>query len=138
MTTELKNQQSTLDIRGDSYTLAVDIFREMAPGFPTPGPAENISQEIIPDHSSKLPDGWHDTAKHGPVFVTPAGKSWGVKIIGNKFENVIVETSTADFIGKSIVEKRKEAVRKAARRQVTRGQRTASPILTAGEAEDVN
>jgi hypothetical protein len=133
MTTELKNQQSTLGIRGDSYTLAVDIFREMATG-----PAENISQEIIPDHSSKLPDGWHDTAKHGPVFVTPAGKSWGVKIIGNKFENVIVETSTADFIGKSIVEKRKEAVRKAARRQVTRGQRTASPILTAGEAEDVN
>ena len=48
------NQQSTLyGITGDSHTFADDIFRKMAPGLPTPGPAY-ISHEIPLDHSSKL------------------------------------------------------------------------------------
>ena len=53
MVIEIEEQQLSLaGITGDSHTPVVDIFRKMAPGFPTPGPAD-ISYDIIPADGSK-------------------------------------------------------------------------------------
>ena len=79
----------------------------------------------------ELPEGWHSTERYGDIFVSPSGRAWGVKIIGTKFENVVVDVRAADFIGQSVIERRKEAVRKSVRRQSVQGQRTKPPILTA-------
>ena len=91
-----------------------------------------------PAPRGKLSEGWHDTEKYGPIFVSPSGKAWGVQIIGTKLENVIVDVSVRDFIGPSAIEKRKESARKAARRQSTQGQRTKPPILTVGAVSKAN
>ena len=52
MTTELENKLSFLGITG-GHTPVVDIFRKMAPGYPTPGPAE-FSQTPITSTSANL------------------------------------------------------------------------------------
>jgi len=77
-----------------------------------------------------LPEGWHESEKYGPVYVSPGGKAWTVQIIRDRLENVIVDVSVNDFIGKSAIELRKDAVRKAARRTMTKVSRTTPPILT--------
>jgi len=77
-----------------------------------------------------LPEGWHESEKYGPVYVSPSGKAWTVQIIRDRLENVIVDVSVNDFIGKSAIELRKDAVRKAARRTMTKVSRTTPPILT--------
>ena len=101
-------------------------------------PAVGISQmsagavpPTAPAPAGKLPEGWHSTERYGDIFVSPSGRAWGVKIIGTKFENVVVDVRAADFIGQSVIERRKEAVRKSVRRQSVQGQRTKPPILTA-------
>ena len=85
MTLILKTKQLSFGITGGN-TPAIDILRKMAPGFPTPGPAENMFCDInshiaagrktnplspavslprtgvvspaTPSDGSKLPDGW--------------------------------------------------------------------------------
>ena len=52
MTIELENKLSFLGITG-GHTPVVDIFRKMAPGYPTPGPAE-FSQTPITSTSANL------------------------------------------------------------------------------------
>ena len=89
--------------------------------------------DFSPAPAPKLPEGWHRTAKFGDIFVSPSGRAWGVKIIGTKFQNVVVDVRAADFIGQSVIERRKEAVRKSVRRQSVQGQRTNPPILRHSE-----
>ena len=115
MVIEIK-KQLTLGISGSS---AVSISQMSAGADPPTAPAP------------KLPEGWYRTAKFGDIFVSPSGRAWGVKIIGNKFENVVVDVRAADFIGQSVLERRKEAVRKSVRRARIGVSRTTPPILTA-------
>jgi len=121
MTISENTQLSLLGISGSS-TQPADINSAIAAPVSSPGAAP------------RLPEGWRDTTKHGPVFVSPSGKAWAVKLIGNKLENVIVDVSPRDFVGQSAIEKRKEAVRKSARRAMTRVSRTTPPILAAHAA----
>ena len=83
-----------------------------------------------PANGGRLPEGWHDTEKYGPVFVSPSGTAWGVKIIGTRLENVVVNVSPRDFIGKTAIEKRKQAIVKQTRRAKSKVSRTTPPILT--------
>ena len=53
MTTEIKEQQLSLNGITGGHTPVVDIFRKMAPGYPTPGPAE-FSQTPITSTSANL------------------------------------------------------------------------------------
>jgi len=114
--------------------ISQEIFSNIAAGGrrnpPLPAVSPRQAERVSPAPlalDSKLPDGWHDTLKHGPVFVN-AGKAWAIKFIGNKLKNMMVDISANDFIGKSVIEKRKESVRKAARRQSTRVSRTERPL----------
>lgn len=84
----------------------------------------------VPANRGGLPEGWHDTEKYGPVFVSPGGIAWAVQLIGSKFENIAVNVSVRDFIGQSAIEKRKEAIAKQTRRARIRVSRTTLPILT--------
>ena len=58
---------------------------------------------------NEISEGWHLTEKYGDVFVSPSGKVWSVKQIGDKLENVIVEISAEDLIQKPSAERMKHA-----------------------------
>jgi hypothetical protein len=73
---------------------AVDIFREMAPGYPTPESADHFLRNNIPDHGSKLPDGWS-----GQTFIH-FGKKYVVAtspLVTSQNNNFIKELRTYRF-----------------------------------------
>ena len=91
-----------------------------------------------PAPMGKLLEGWHDTTKHGPVFVTPGGIAWAVQLVGSKFENIAVKLSKEDIVQKPSAERIKNARRLAIWRK-SRVTVTKSPILTVsvdGKAND--
>ena len=76
MTTELENKLSFLGITG-GHTPVVDIFRKMAPGYPTPGPAE-FSQTPIPSTSASLATDNNNVGRKQPkrsFYTFPSVKS---------------------------------------------------------------
>ena len=89
MTIEIKKQQLSLNGITGAFP-AVGISQMSAGAVPPTAPAP----------AGKLPEGWHSTERYGDIFVSPSGRAWGVKIIGTKFENVVVDVRAADFIGK--------------------------------------
>jgi len=117
MTIEINKLSS--GITGASFP-AVDIPPMSAGAVPPTAPAP----------AGHLPEGWHDTEKYGSVFVSPGGIAWAVQLVGSKFENIAVDVSVRDFIGQSVIERRKEAVRKSVRRARIGVSRTTPPILT--------
>ena len=88
---------------------------------------------IIEPHTSKtskLTEGWVNTEKYGPVFVSPGGIAWAVQRNGNRLDNIAVKLTKVDVVGKSAIEKRQDAIKKAVRRQSIRVSRTQTAILT--------
>jgi hypothetical protein len=66
--------------------------------------------------TSKLPEGWHFTEKHGYVFVSPGGSAWVVERQGNKLESVSGSLTKDDLMGKTAIEKRQVSIRNQGRR----------------------
>jgi hypothetical protein len=129
MNNDFQNTQLSLTGITGEHTLAADIFSSNpAAGLFTPPPTKG----------QQLPEGWHDTEKYGPVYVTPGGIAWAVQLVGNKFENVSVQLSKDDIIGKTSAEKVKDARRKQVERAKTKAGRTTPSILTASVVEGVN
>ena len=79
---------------------------------------------------SNLPDGWHRTEKFGDVFINN-GKAWGVKIIGDRMENIIVDITEKDILGNDHAFLRKDALRKQAEYARTKVLRRKAPQQTA-------
>jgi hypothetical protein len=118
MTTTLANKQFLNGINASS-----------SPGL-VYTPSSKAAPDFSPGAAHKLPEGWHNTEKYGEVFVSPGGIAWVVQLVGSKLESVAVQLSPSDIIGKGAVEKRKDAIQKAVRRQSIRVLRTKPPILT--------
>ena len=75
-------------------------------------------EEALSKQTSKLPEGWHFTERYGHVFVSPGGIAWVVQRKGNKLESVSGSLTKDDIIGKTLTEKRQDAVRKTVRRKI--------------------
>ena len=90
------------------------------------------------ENDTKLPEGWHNTEKHGDVFISLGGIGWVVQRIGGKLESVAVKISKDEIIGKTAIEKRTDAIRRKTRRTKSKVSRTKAPNLTLCAAEVVN
>ena len=88
---------------------------------------------IVPHTSkaSKLPEGWINTEKYGPVFVSPGGISWSIHRSGTRLDNIAIKLSTGDVIEKSAEAKLKHA-RAVAQWRKSKVAITKAAILTAG------
>jgi hypothetical protein len=114
----LENQLPLIGITGESVLPAADIDSPFVKAAPVSSPGA----------APKLPEGWHDTEKYGPVFVSPSGTAWAVQLVGDKFKNVIVDVSPRDFIGQSAIEKRTNAIKRQVRRAKSKVSRTTPPL----------
>jgi len=148
MTQALEIKQLSLGITGEPIATDIEVSFCTAGAIPTV-PVNGISGSVLPVNifpakagggslpspapANRLPEGWVNTSQ-GDVYISPGGAAWVVERRGDALVSVPVKLSKTDIIGQNAVEKRKEAVRKAARRQSTHGQRTTSPILTAQAA----
>ena len=81
--------------------------------------------------ASKPPDGWINTEKYGPVFVSPGGISWSIHRSGTRLDNIAIKLSTGDVIEKSAEAKLKHA-RAVAQWRKSKVAITKAAILTAG------
>ena len=86
-------------------------------------------------NDAKLPEGWHNTEKHGDVFISLGGIGWVVQRIGGKLESVAVKISKDEIIGKTAIEKRTDVIRRQTKSKVSQ---TKAPNLTLCAAEVVN
>jgi len=122
MTTEVKDYQLNFLNTADPSIGNIPLLSGTAVA-----PSRDSNPVQLLENSTKaekinLPNGWHRTEKYGDVFVN-AGKAWGVKIIGDRLENIIVDISEKDFLGNDHAFLRKDALRKQAeyaRDKVTR------------------
>ena len=81
--------------------------------------------------ASKPPEGWINTEKYGPVFVSPGGISWSIQRSGTRLDNIAIKLSTGDVIEKSAEAKLKHA-RAVAQWRKSKVAITKAAILTAG------
>ena len=86
-------------------------------------------------NDTKLPEGWHNTEKHGDVFTSPGGIGWVVQRAGGKLGSVAGKISKDEIIGKTSIEKRMDAIRRQTKSKVPR---TKAPNLTPSAAEVAN
>ena len=70
-----ENKQLSLGISGSFPAVDIDSFCRAGAVLPA-----------APANGGRLPEGWHDTEKYGPVFVSLGGVAWAVQLVGDKFE----------------------------------------------------
>jgi hypothetical protein len=83
---------------------------------------------------SKLPEGWHNTSRHGEVYVSPGGTAWVVRQVGNGLKSVSVHVTPADIVKTPSVERVKHATAARKRYQVRVSARKA-PNFGTGNGE---
>jgi len=78
---------------------------------------------------TKLPEGWHFTAKYEEVFISHGGIAYTVQLINYQLKSIPVRTSSSDIIQTKAIDKVKQAQRIRQYRK-SKVSTTSSPIYT--------
>ena len=120
MTTLENKQLSLIGINGYSVP---QKFGEPKSAQPDDIHTPTAGTDRTPVPAPKLPEGWHDTEKYGPVFVSPGGIAWAVQLVGSKFENIAVKITKKDITGKPSAERIKHAAAEKRRYNLAKSSR---------------
>lgn len=85
----------------------------------------------------RIAEGWHNTEKHGEVFVAHGGRAWVVQRSGQRLINVTVPLNPSDIIKTPLLERRKQAITKQSYRK-RQDKRTQMANLPLSEAEGMS